>query len=113
MMPKGYPNPKPVEQPEAPVPLRAVKLLRNYRPMGNYEIVGWHKPAVEKKLPSGKVEEVEPSEFISGSMAPAPVAGAVGFANKIWANTVIRLPIDEAKTVVRQQIGALEFDDAG
>lgn len=46
-----------------------VRLLKNYKPAGNYEIVG--------------------------EMAPAPRPG-LDFPGKIWAGTVVKLPAPEA-----------------
>lgn len=86
-----------------------VKLLRNYRPASEAEIVGYHKPAVMVRNVSGKEVEVEAAAFIEGEIAPPPQAG-VGFADKLWAGTVIRLPTDEAKHVKANGIGEIEVD---
>lgn len=50
-----------------------VRLLKNYRPAGRYEIIG--------------------------EMAPAPRPG-LDFQHKIWAGTVVALPRDEAVRLV-------------
>lgn len=100
------PEPPP---PAAPVKLVTVKLLRNYRPAGAVEIVGYHKPAVMIRNVAGKEVEVSPSVFVEGEVAPPPQAG-VGFATKLWAGTVIRLPVDEAKRVKANGIGEIEID---
>ena len=136
-MPKGYPNKKPetvtheaappslpevdkydpyaprhVPEPEPVGPkMQAMKLERNYRPMSSaFEIVGHFKPAVFKKKPDGELAMVSPEEFIDGEQAPPPRAG-VGFANKFWAGTVMKLPIEEAKTMRRLGIATVELAD--
>lgn len=98
-----------VPAPKPPVKMHAVRLLRNYRPAGPVEIVGWHKDAVRKKSAAGVMVEVSPAEFIRGEMKPAPYPG-VGFPGKIWAGTVVKLTEDEARSVKKQRIGELEFD---
>ena len=87
-----------------------VKLLRNYRPSGEFEIVGHHRPAVTVRNVAGKDVVITPAEFVKGEVAPPPQAG-VGFANKLWAGTVIRIATDEAKTVKANGIGELDFED--
>lgn len=91
-----------------------VFLIRNYVPMGNYEIVGHLKEAVKRKDAAGNWRVVEPEEFIEGVMKPHDSPG-VGFGAmemkdgstvnaKIWAGTTIKLPVDEAKSVVAKKI---------
>lgn len=53
-----------------------VKLVRNYRPGGAFEIVG-------------------------DAMGPATPGALV--SNKLWAGTVVKLPVDEAKKLVAMQ----------
>ena len=136
-MPKGIPNAKPaVEEPaiemetightpavtervEAAKPkLVPVRLLRNYRPMtSEFEVVGYHKEPVLRKRPDGKMVTVEEGGFIKdhdddGAIIPAPPAMVgTGFANKLNAGTVVRLPRDEAKRARDLKIGELELDD--
>lgn len=110
-MPRGIPNVKIEEAPEAvAVKMVPMKLDRHYRPYGAFEIVGYHKPEVKKKNSAGIEFVAEPSEFISGEKAPPPFPG-VGFDSKVWAGTVIRLPEDEAKVIRKAGIGSLEFED--
>lgn len=122
-MPKGIPNPKPeleaVEEYDAYSPRTqaqtepkkyAIRLDRHYRPAGEFEVVGYHKPEVRVKKPSGEWEVVEQEEFIKGEVGPAPLPG-VNIQNKIWAGTVIRLDEEEARTVQKLRIGALDFAD--
>jgi hypothetical protein len=80
-----------------------VTLVKNYAPIGDFNIVGWHKPERVQKGPDGKMHVMEVAEFVEGEMAPAPFPG-VGFPNKIWAKTVIELPLDEAKGLVAKRI---------
>lgn len=80
-----------------------VVLNKNYCPAGEFEIVGWLRPKVERKDAAGKMITVEPEKFIEGEMHPPPYPGT-GFPNKIWAGTTIRLPVDEAKMVVAKKI---------
>lgn len=80
-----------------------VKLLKNFRPSGAVEIVGYHKDAVYAKNAAGQRIEVEPAAFISNEGNPAPYAGA-GFEDKIWANTVVRLGLEEAKRAISLKI---------
>lgn len=80
-----------------------VKLLKNYRPAGVFEVVGYHQPEIKQKDSAGRVVIVQRAEFIEGAIAPPPFPG-VGFETKIWAETVIKLPVDEAKTVVAKKI---------
>ena len=102
-----------------------VKLLRNYRPQEAldptdpkkqrrldpvFEIVGHTKPAVYVRNKLGKDEEISPAVFIEGEPAPAPKAG-VGYMDKIWAGTIVRLSVDEAKYVRANGIGEIDIDD--
>lgn len=91
---------KPKEQPKQMFP---VLLAKHYAPAGEYEIVGYLKAKVERKDSAGKMLLVEPEKFIEGEMHPAPYPGT-GFPGKIWAGTHIKLPIDEAKSVIAQKI---------
>lgn len=80
-----------------------VVLTKNYAPAGDYEIVGYLKPKVERKDSAGRMIMIEPEAFIEGEIHPAPYPGT-GYPGKIWAGTTIRLPIDEAKMVVAGKI---------
>jgi hypothetical protein len=87
----------------------AMKLERNYRPAGDtFEIVGHTRPEIKRKDPSGKEVVIQKEEWIAGEAMPSAIPGA-GFANKIWAGTVISLPLDEAKTVQKNRIGVPEL----
>lgn len=80
-----------------------VRLLKNYRPAGNYELVGYHRPEIKQKDSAGKVTVVQEAAFIEGEMSPPPYPG-VGFDTKVWAETVVRLPIEEAKRLVGKHL---------
>jgi hypothetical protein len=67
--------------PEQPV---SVRLLKNYKPIGWYEVQG-HFDAEE--------------EFVKGQPAPPPYPG-VHFEHKLWAGTVVKLPAEEARSLV-------------
>lgn len=89
------------QQPSAK--LFPVLLTKNYVPIGHYEIVGYLKEAVKAKDAAGNWHVIEKEEFIEGVMKPHTSPG-VGFPNKIWAGTTIKLPVDEAKNVVALKI---------
>lgn len=80
-----------------------VVLNKNYAPCGKYEIVGYLKEAVKRKDAAGNWKVIEPEEFIKGEMKPHPSPG-VGYPNKIWAGTHVRLPVDEAKGIISRKI---------
>lgn len=109
-MPRGVYERKPKEIPDmasetatADKPkMFPVLLVKNYVPRGDYEIVGYLKEAVKRKNAAGDWKIVEKEEFIEGEMKPH--LPGVGFANKIWAGTTIKLPVDEAKSVVAKKI---------
>jgi hypothetical protein len=90
--------------------LVAMKLLRHYRPVGDYEVVGYLKKEVTKKFPDGQIKVVEPEEFIPGEKAPPPFPGVLN-ENKVWAGTTIKVPEDEGKTMKRHGIAERDFDD--
>lgn len=82
-----------------------VKLLKNYRPMGKHEVVGYQRPELTQKDNAGKMVVVQQAAFIEGEMSPPPYPG-VGFDTKIWAETVVKLPIEEAKRLVNKNLAA-------
>lgn len=89
----------------------AMKLLRHYKPAGaNFEVVGYTKAAVSKKMPNGEMKVVEPEEYIVGEQCPPPFAGVIS-TGKIWASTTIKVPEDEAKTMKRLGIAERDFED--
>lgn len=105
-------EPVPYQMPPKPegVEMFKVKLERNYAPEGYFEVVGWDKPAVyRKKFGHEKPVMVEPAEFVENEKAPPTVAGT-GFAEKVWANTTVRLPKPEAVRVVAEKIASRGFD---
>lgn len=80
-----------------------VVLLKNHCPAGKYEIIGYLKEAVKVKDAAGNWSVIEPEKFIEGEMKPHTSPG-VGFPNKIWAGTHIKLPVEEAKRLVAAKI---------
>jgi len=108
----GKPTPSAVE-PMPPKPdeeLIPIKLERNYRPMGYFEVAGWHKEEIKRKNAAGQMVVVEEAEFIKGERKPPAVAGT-GFANKVWAGTVLRVPKSEASYIRKNGIGTIELVD--
>lgn len=96
---------------DAPAPaMQAIDLKRNYHPRGKYEIVGYWKDEIVKKSPAGVMEVVQPREFIPGEGKPAKVAG-VGYKDKLWAGTIVKLPKDEARAVKQSGVGEYEIAD--
>lgn len=106
-----------------PVKMVPIRLHRHYRPRDGFEVVGWHRPEKSIKRPDGQMMVVEKAEFVTevdedeGSEtygkikpAPSPLPGA-GTGGKIWASTVIRVPVAEAKTMQKAGIGAVEIED--
>lgn len=118
-MPKGVYDRSPAKEipimaSDETVKLFPVVLNKNYVPAGTYEIVGYLKEAVKRKDAAGNWKIIEPEEFIEGVMKPHESPG-VGYGAmemtdgsmvnaKIWAGTTIKLPVDEAKTVVARKI---------
>jgi hypothetical protein len=112
-MPKGVYERKPKDEPamanETAAPeqpsekMFPVKLLKNYRPAGAHEVVGYHRPEKSQKGTAGKVVVVQEAAFIEGETAPPPYPG-VGFDTKVWASTVLKLPIEEAKKLVGKNL---------
>jgi hypothetical protein len=95
--------PKPDEK------LVTIRLDRNYRPMGYFEIAGWHKEEVRRKNAAGREVVVEAAEFIKGERKPPAIPGT-GFANKYWAGQVLRVPASEAAIIRERRIGSIELD---
>jgi hypothetical protein len=90
--------------------LKAMELKRNYRPQAGFEIVGHTRPEIKRKNAIGVVEVVQKASFVEGDMAPPPVPG-VTIGGKVWAGTVIRVPIDEAKTMRAAGIAEPSLED--
>lgn len=86
-----------------------VKLLRNYQPNHEYEVLGYLKPERKEKTASGELVTVDRGGWQEGVMHPAPVVGAY-LPNKIWAGTTVKLPIDVAKRLMENK--AAERADA-
>lgn len=95
-----------------------IRLLRNYRPMGDFDVLGYHKDPVLRKRPDGKMVTIEPGGFVTetdpetGKIMSAPsVRPGTGFADRVNAGTVIRVPSDEARRMREHKIGEVEIDD--
>jgi hypothetical protein len=112
-MPKGVYERKPKEdtmanETAAPQPsekMFPVKLLKNYRPAGDYQVVGYHRPEKSVKDAAGRVIVVQEAAFIEGEGAPPPFPG-VGFETKVWADTVLKLPMAEARRLVDKNLAS-------
>lgn len=125
-------SPPPVVTPEPgydlypavpPAQTVSVRLTRHYRPTGDYEVVGWHRPERKRKNAAGVEVVIQAAEFVQekdedevspnfGKIKPAPpTLSGTGFANKILAGTVIKVSKAEARRVRDLQIGTIEIDD--
>lgn len=110
------PSPKPDEPAYelyegVPKPLtRSMELKRHYRPMGEFEIVGYNQPEIKRKGQDGKDTVIQAAEFIPGVMAPSPMPG-VDVQHKVWATTIIRVPVEEARTMRQNGIADATVED--
>lgn len=93
-----------------PVKMIAMRLDRHYCPSSSFEVVGHTKPEVKRKNSAGIEVIVEREEWVPNEPMPAAIAGT-GFKDKFWAGTVLRLPVDEAKTVEKARIGVRSIED--
>ena len=126
-MPKGFPNPKPqydaedvgveiypaatVAAIEANKPrMTPMRLKNNYRPYGEFEIVGHWQKAIRVKRADGKEIELQPEEFIKGDPAPAPQPG-IGTSGKLWNGTIARFTSEEAKHLRKNGLADIEMED--
>lgn len=83
-----------------------MELKRHYVPHTQPPIVvGHQRPEKKVKNSAGEMVVAIPSEFIPGEVFPAVFPG-VGYANKVWAGTVISVPEAEARTMQRQGIAS-------
>jgi hypothetical protein len=112
--PKESKMPPETAAPQPSTKLFPIKLVKNYVPIDQYEIVGYLKEAVKVKDAAGRWTVLEPETFVEGEMKPHQTAG-VGFGEmtmkdgskvnaKIWAGTHIKVPLDEAKRAVSKKI---------
>lgn len=93
-----------------PAKMRVMELKRHYRPVGPYEVVGYWQPEIKRKGTDGKETIIQAKEFVANQPAPSPMPG-VANANKVWAGTVIRLGVDEAKTMRANDIADVSLED--
>lgn len=84
-------------------------LDRHYKPVGFYEVIGYNKEEVVKKRSDGTTIVTERAEFIPDIVKPYPISG-VGFQNKIWAGTVLKVQENEAKQMRADRIATYEID---
>lgn len=103
-------NAAPNEKPASNEPLVSMTLLRHYVPMGDYAIVGHTRPAKKVKNAAGQMVEIEPEAWIEGEAMPPAQAG-VGYPNKLWAGTTVRLPKAEAERAYKLKIAERGFND--
>lgn len=102
---------------DEPVKTVRMTLLKNYRPGGEVQVLGYNKEPVLRKRPDGKVVEIEPGGFIEemdengNIMAAPPKLAGTGFADKLLAGTVIRIGADEAKAMRANGIGERDIED--
>lgn len=99
-------------------PMVAMLLERNYRPLGEHEIVGYNQEEIKVKTSAGITTVVRPGGFIqerdeeTGKIKGHPPAvPGTGFETKILAGTVVRLPKDEARRLLDLKIGSRTVDD--
>lgn len=97
---------------QAPTPpkMRAMDLKRHYRPMGEFEVLGYNRPEIKRKAPDGREIVIQTAEFIPNEMAPSPMPG-VEVKGKVWATTVIKVPVDEARTMRTNGIADATVED--
>lgn len=102
-----------------PPKMVAMLLERNYVPMSeNYEVIGYNREPKSVKSAAGVMVVVDKGGFIqeadedTGKIKGMPsVLAGTGFANKLNAGTVVKLPVDEAKRVLNLKIGSRTLDD--
>jgi hypothetical protein len=116
----------PAEMPQlyaaVPAPkMVTVKLERNYVPLGeldaegkptgvpNHVVTGYWQDEIKRKNPMGQEVIIQPLAFIENQPKPPPQPG-VGQADKLWAGTVVKLPVEEAKTLRAKGNASVEID---
>jgi hypothetical protein len=90
--------------------MRAMELKRHYRPMGEFELVGYNQPEIKRKRPDGHEEVIQKAAFLPNEMAPSPMSG-VEVKGKIWASTIIKVPVDEARVMKANGIADAAIED--
>ncbi len=86
-----------------------MKLVKNYRPAEEFEVLGYDKPAVIVKDAGGRPVELSKAAFVEGEAKPPAQAGT-GFIDKLWAGTVGNFTTDEAKRMRANGIATVEID---
>lgn len=91
--------------------MRAMELKRHYKPTSDdFEIVGYNQPEIKRKGPDGRPFIVQEAAFIPDVMAPSPMPG-VDVKGKIWATTIIRVSVEEARRIRANGIGDAAIED--
>lgn len=91
--------------------MRAMELKRHYKPMSDdFEIVGYNQPEIKRKGPDGRPFIAQEAAFIPDVMAPSPMPG-VDVRGKIWATTIIRVSVEEARRIRANGIGDAAIED--
>lgn len=96
--------------------LKQVELKRHYVPRSPFRVVGHTRPRIVAKDAAGNEHVRQEEAFIEGEMFP-PVQPGVGFGpvldkdgnivrqGKVWAGTVIEVPLSEAQDMRKAKIG--------
>lgn len=84
-------------------------LDHHYAPTGFYEVVGYNQEEVVKKRADGSTIVVTAAAFIPDVVKPHHIGG-VGFQNKIWAGTVLKVQETEARLMRKNGIASYELD---
>lgn len=101
--PSNYEPALPVER--QPVKMIDMRLERHYRPgTDEFKVIGHTQPEIRKKDSTGREVVLQHEEWKAGEAMPGAIPGA-GYKDKIWAGTVVSLPVEEAKAVQRARIG--------
>jgi hypothetical protein len=87
-----------------------MELKRHYRPHDAFEVVGYNQPEIKRKGPDGKERLIQEAAFIPGEIAPSPMPG-VEVKGKIWATTVIKVPVEEARVMRQNGIADATVED--
>lgn len=110
---KAFGKPAAIEKFVMPKPngerLIKMTLDRHYVPAGYYEVVGYNKEEIVKKRADGTSIVVEQAAFIPDVVKPHYIGG-VGFQNKIWSGTVLRVQETEAKQMRKNGIASVDLD---
>lgn len=103
--------PRPAKNGGTAVEAFPVKLLKNYRPMGEFTILEHEDPGdldspLVERRPRGKRAAFKdiPGEYPGDDPIPHTVRAATDEWAKVKAGTIVKLPLDEARTVISKRI---------